>query len=97
MMAIDTNIVVDPKTTGMMLYRLCVLSSNPEPFCLSASLNQEKLPFSHRCVSMRIPDVLDLLTEVIIIPGWSNWIPTQSINISMSETWSVYYLEAKVL
>jgi hypothetical protein len=43
MMATNTHTVVDPKSAGMMLYRLPVLSPTPEPFCLSASLNKEKL------------------------------------------------------
>jgi len=97
MMAADMITMVDTKTTRTMLYRLPVLSPNPEPFCFSANLNKEKLPSFHRCVSLCVPDVLDFFTEVIIIHGWSNWIPTQSIDIRMSETWSVYYFETKIL
>jgi hypothetical protein len=48
-------------------------------------------------VSLRIPNVLDFPIEIIILHGWSNWISTQSINISVSEAWSVYNLKAKVL
>jgi hypothetical protein len=40
---------------------------------------------------------MDFFTKVIIIRGWSNWISTQSINICMSEPWSMYYFEIEVL
>jgi hypothetical protein len=49
------------------------------------------------CVSLRIPNVLDFLTEIIIFHGWSNWISTQGFNISVFEAWSVHNLKAKVL
>jgi hypothetical protein len=81
----------------MMLYRLPVLSPNPDPFCFFARPNKEKFPFLHRCVSLCTPDVLDFFTEVTIIHGWTNWIPIQSIDIRMSEIWSVDYFETEVL
>jgi hypothetical protein len=46
---------------------------------------------------MRIPNVLDFRTKIIILHGWSNWISTQGINISVSEAWSVHNLKVKVL
>jgi hypothetical protein len=49
------------------------------------------------CVSLRIPNVLDFLTKIIILHGWFNWISTQGINVSVSEAWSVHNLKAKVL
>jgi hypothetical protein len=96
-MAAGIMTVVDTKTTCMMLYKLLVLSPNTEPFYFFARLNRENLPFFFRCVSLYIFNILDFFTEVIIIRGWSNWIPTQSIDIRMSESWSVYYFETKIL
>jgi hypothetical protein len=96
-MAAGITTVVDTKTTRMMLCKLLVQSLDTEPFCFFASLNKENLPFFLRCVSLCISNVLDFFTEVIIIRGWSNWIPTQSINIRMSESWSMYYFETKIL
>jgi hypothetical protein len=40
---------------------------------------------------------LDFLTKIIILHGWSNWISTQGINVSVFEAWSVHNLKAKVL
>jgi hypothetical protein len=89
--------MVDAKATRMMSYALPDLSSDTEPFCFFASLNKESLPFSSRCVSQSNSNILDFFTEVIIISGWSNRIPTQSINIRVPESWSVDYLEVKIL
>jgi hypothetical protein len=36
------------------------------------------------CVSLRIPNALDFLTEIIILYRWTNQISTQSININVS-------------
>jgi hypothetical protein len=89
--------MVDSETTGMVLYQLPILSPDTEPFCFLACPNTEKLLISFRCISLSTYNVLYLFTEVIIICNWSNWIPTQSIDICMPEPWSVYYLEAKIL
>ncbi len=89
--------MVDAKATRMMWYALPDLSSATEPLCFLASLNKESLPFSFRCVSQSNSNVLDFFTEVIIINGWSNRIPTQSIDIRVPESWSVDYLEAEIL
>jgi hypothetical protein len=80
-----------------MSYALPNLSSDTEPFYFFASLNKESLPFSSRCVSQSNSNVLDFFTEIIIISGWSNRIPTQSIDIRVPESWSVDYLEAEIL
>jgi hypothetical protein len=89
--------VVDAKATRMMSYALPDLSSDTEPFYFFTSLNKESLPFSSRCVRQNNSNVLDFFIEVIIISGWSNQIPTQSIDIRVPESWSVDYLEAKIL
>jgi hypothetical protein len=78
--------VVDAKTTRMMLHALPDLSPDTEPFCFFASLNKESLPFSSWCVGQNNSNVLDFFTEIIIISGWSNRIPTQSIDIRVPES-----------
>jgi hypothetical protein len=40
---------------------------------------------------------LDFFTKVIIISGWFNRIPTQSIDIRVPESWSVDYFEVEIL
>jgi hypothetical protein len=75
--------VIDPKTTGMMLYRFPVIPSDSEPLHRCTRPNKEKPPFFQMCVNLRNPNVLDFFTEIIILYSWSYRISTQGINISV--------------
>jgi hypothetical protein len=96
-MAVVILTVVNLETTGTVLYQFLIPSPDIEPFLFLACPNTKKLFISFRCISSSTCNVLYLFTEVIVISNWSNWIPAQSIDVYMLESWLVYYLEAKIL
>jgi hypothetical protein len=49
------------------------------------------------CVNLHTPNILVFYTEIIVICGWVYWIYAQGINIHMFESWSVQYLETKIM
>ncbi len=66
--------MVDAKTTLMTFENVLHLFLETEPFWSIASLNKKYLIICSMCVSFYTPNVLDLLTKVIIIYGYTHWI-----------------------
>jgi hypothetical protein len=89
--------VINPKTTGTMLYHFLIPSPGTKPLSFFAYPNTEKLFISFRRISSSTCNVLYLFIEVIVIGSWSNWISAQRIDVRVPESRSMYYLEAKIL
>jgi len=88
--------MVDAKTTFMM-WNCFYLFLETEPLWTFANLNRKDFIFYFKHVTLYIPNVLDLLTKVIIIHGWTHWISTWSINICMFKSWLVQYFEIEIM
>jgi hypothetical protein len=43
------------------------------------------------------PNVLDFVTEIVIIRSSSYWVPAQCIHVHMLHPWSMHYFETEVL
>jgi hypothetical protein len=67
-------LVVDVKTTFMMLWKPFPLSLKTKPLWTLASLNRKDFIFYSMCVTSYTSNVMNFLIEVIIIRGWSHWI-----------------------
>jgi hypothetical protein len=67
LMAADMLVVMDAKTTGIMLYESPVPSPDTHPFRLFAFHGTEKLCSTFRYISSSTSDVLDFFTEILIL------------------------------
>jgi hypothetical protein len=59
-MAVDILLVINAKTTSIVLYKASVLSSDTHPFCLLARHGIEKFYSFFRCIRVSTCDVSDL-------------------------------------
>jgi hypothetical protein len=81
--------MVDAKATPTVLYELSCMPPESEPVRILTILNREHTFCRFNWIIWHGPNILDLVTEIIIICGLPHWISAQHINIAMPHSSSV--------
>jgi hypothetical protein len=66
MMAVVIHLVIDAKTTGIVLHALPVLSSAAHPFRILARQGTEKFCSFLKCIRVSIRNISDFFTEILV-------------------------------
>jgi hypothetical protein len=66
MMAVVIHLVINAKTTGIVLHAPPVLSSAAHPFHILARQGTEKFCFFLKCIRVSTCNISDFLTEILV-------------------------------